>query len=215
MATCAVMGQAAGTAAALCARHGLTPRQLYQDQARLRELQQTLLRDDQTIKGRRNEDPLDLARSAKATASGVHETGRPERVLDGVVRDLPGRIEHRWMAPMTEAGAWLQLAWPKAQTIRRVQLTFDTGFHRELTLTSSDAHNKGMVRAPQPETVRDYVLKARLADGSEVELARVTGNHQRLRRHEFAAVPAVALRVEVLATNGAKEARIYEIRCYG
>ena len=35
MATCAVMGQAAGTAAALCVQHGLTPRQLYRDKSTL------------------------------------------------------------------------------------------------------------------------------------------------------------------------------------
>ena len=51
MATCGVIGQAVGTAAALCARHGLTPRGLYEDKKRLAELVQTLLRDDQTIKG--------------------------------------------------------------------------------------------------------------------------------------------------------------------
>src|SRR5207249_9930413 len=67
MATCAVEGQAVGTAAALCTRHRLLPRQLYQDKARLAELQQTLLRDDQTIKHRKNEDPLDLARAARVT----------------------------------------------------------------------------------------------------------------------------------------------------
>ena len=56
---------------------------------------------------------------------------------------------------MTPEGPWVELAWDAPQTIREVQLTFDTGFHRELTLTSSDSHNAHMVRAPQPETVRD------------------------------------------------------------
>ena len=50
--------------------------------------------------------------------------------------------------------------------------------------------------------------------GKLVEVARVTGNHQRLRRHDFDAVAAEAVRVEVLATNGSKEARVYEVRCY-
>ncbi len=50
MATCAVIGQAMGTAAALCVRHGITPRQLATDQERVLALQQTLLRDDQTIR---------------------------------------------------------------------------------------------------------------------------------------------------------------------
>jgi hypothetical protein len=214
MATCAVMGQAAGTAAALCVRHDLTPRGLYEDEKRLRELQQTLLRDDQTIKGLKNDDPLDLARQAKVTASAVYQNAKPENVIDGYVRDMEGETKHRWMAPMKDGGAWLELAWPKPQKIRRVQITFDTGFHRELTLTSSDSHNAKMVRAPQPETVRDYTVEAVTDGGKRLEVAKVTGNHQRLRRHEFEPLSATAIRIHVTATNSSEQARIYEVRCY-
>lgn len=69
MATCAVMGEAAGTGAALCARDGVTPRELHA--VRLEELQQTLLRQDASIIGLRNQDAHDMARSAKAAASSV------------------------------------------------------------------------------------------------------------------------------------------------
>ena len=72
-----------------------------------------------------------------------------------------------------------------------------------------------MIRAPQPETVRDYRVLARTTDGAEVELANVTGNHQRLRRHDFDALEVQAVRIAVTATNGSDTARIYEIRCYG
>src|SRR4029077_1003165 len=60
MATCAVEGQAIGTAAAQCVEQRLTPRELARDPQRVVRLQQTLLRDDQTIKSLRNQDPLDL-----------------------------------------------------------------------------------------------------------------------------------------------------------
>lgn len=214
MATCAVMGQAVGTAAALCARHRLTPRQLVQDPPRLVELQQALLRDDQTIKGRRNEDPLDLARTAHVTASGSTSDSRPENVLDGWVRALPGESDHCWVGPLAADGAWLELTWDQPQSIGEVRLTFDTGFQRELTLTSSDAHNGKMIRAPQPETVSDYSLRVRGADGAECELARVEGNYQRLRRHAFAPRSISAVRLTVTRTHGAPAARLYEIRCY-
>src|SRR5205823_3829506 len=108
------------------------------------------------------------------------------------------------------------LAWDRPQSVRRVQLTFDSGFHRELTLSSSNEINTGIIRAPQPETVRDYSVLYRAPGGKEfVELAAVLGNHQRLRRHEFAPVTAEAIRVHVRATNGEKLARIFEVRCYG
>jgi hypothetical protein len=107
MATCAVMGQAAGTAAAVCTRSGITPRQLYHDDAKLAEFQQTLLRDDQTIKNLKNEDPSDLARKASVTASASAEGSKPEAVIDGFVRDAVGSLEHRWAAPISGGKPWL------------------------------------------------------------------------------------------------------------
>lgn len=67
--TLATLGQAAGTAAALCVRHSTTPRGIYQDH--LVELQQTLLKHDQTIPELRNEDPADLTHMATVTASST------------------------------------------------------------------------------------------------------------------------------------------------
>lgn len=69
MATCAVMGEAAGTAAALCVEKGVTPRGLYEHE--LNALQQTLLRQDASIIGIANEDAKDLARLAKVSASST------------------------------------------------------------------------------------------------------------------------------------------------
>ncbi|MGG4046678.1 FAD-dependent oxidoreductase [Paenibacillus favisporus] len=69
MATCAVMGEAAGTAAALCAAKGVPPRAIYR--SHLHELQQTLLRQDAAVIGLRHEDDRDLARQAKVSASSV------------------------------------------------------------------------------------------------------------------------------------------------
>jgi hypothetical protein len=215
MATCGVIGQAVGTAAALCARHGLTPRQLYQDKKRLAELQQALLRDDQTIKNLRNEDPADLARQARVRASDALEHAEAANVINGLPRDVPGRSINRWTAEMTAGGPWLELSWKKPQKLREVQLTFDSGFQRELTLTASDAINRGIIRAAQPETVRDYTLYYRKsAGGPLVELVKVDGNHQRLKRHRFAGVEAQAIRLHVRATNGDKLVRVFEVRCY-
>jgi hypothetical protein len=214
MGTCAVEGQAIGTAAALCLKYKLLPRGFYQDKAKLKALQQTLLRDDQSIKGLKNEDANDLARKARATASGEHENCTAANVTNGWVRALPG-YENRWASPLGESGAWLELAWEKPESIRQVQITFDTGFQRELTLSSSAAANVGIVRAPQPETVRKYSLLYQPEDGKEwVELAKVEGNHQRLRRHEFNPVTAKRVRIHVQETNGDKLARIFEVRCY-
>jgi hypothetical protein len=216
MATCAVIGQATGTAAALCARHGLAPRELAGDKERVAELQQTLLRDDQTIKGGRNQDPRDLARQARVAASAAHDDSPAENVNNGYNRSIPGKFTNRWATEVSLDGAWIELAWDRPQTLGEIQLTFDSGFQRELTLTASDSINKGIIRAPQPETVRDYAISYRKAEqGPLIDLLTVEGNHRRLNRHRFPAIEAQAIRVHVRATNGDPLARIFEVRCYG
>lgn len=221
MATCAVVGQAVGTAAAHCIDAGVLPRALAQSQKLVWKLQQALLRDDQTIRGLRNEDPDDLARKASVRASAEDPSAPARNVINGVTRDIPKSplypepVINRWSAPMEEGGAWIELSWPQPQKVSHVQITFDSGFQRELTLTSSDTVNRGILREPQPETVRDYKVFARkAASGELVQVAEVTGNHQRLRRHSFSPLEVDAIRVHVTATNGHHQANIFEIRCY-
>ncbi|MCG3178878.1 MAG: hypothetical protein BIFFINMI_01208 [Phycisphaerae bacterium] len=72
MGTGGMCGQAAGVAAAICHRDGTMPKDISADPARVRELQQSLLRDGQHIPGLRNEDPADLARAATVTASSTY-----------------------------------------------------------------------------------------------------------------------------------------------
>ncbi|MBI4891734.1 MAG: FAD-dependent oxidoreductase [Acidobacteria bacterium] len=209
MATCAVIGQAVGTSAAQCLKGKITPRQLAGDRRRVAELQQTLLRDDQSLRGIRNEDPLDLARAAQASASAEEPHYEAATVLAGWVRDIPGKEIHQWAGRLNGGSAWIELKFEKPVKVSQVQLTFDTGFQRELTLSSSDSAMKGVVRGPQPETVRDYRV---LAGGKEV--AKVSGNVQRLRRHRFAPTETDRVRIEITATNGSEMARVFEVRCY-
>jgi hypothetical protein len=210
MATCAAVGQAAGAAAARCVRDRITPRQLAQDPGRVKQLQQALLKDDQSLRGVRNEDPEDLALRASSVESSAEETHSPARSLtNGWVRSIPQKETNQWAGRMGAEGAWIELRWAEPVRISEVRVTFDTGFQRELTLTASDSINKGIIRAAQPETVKDYALLA----GSK-ELASVTGNYQRLRVHRFDPVETDRLRLKVKATNGSDFARIFEIRCY-
>jgi hypothetical protein len=220
MATCATIGQAVGTAAAMCVEKQKLPRQLAEDRQLVSTLQQRLIRDDQTIKGKpgelvRNDDEKDLARKATVSSSGnVGEAVAP-LVIDGITRDIPKGPVHHWAGPMTADGAWLDVKWDAPRTVREVQLTFDTGFQRQLFLTSNDGFARDALRRPQPETVRDYdvLVRRKGATGFE-KVAAVSGNYQRMNRVKFAPVEAEAVRIHVKATNGVEEARIFEVRCY-
>ncbi len=90
--TCSVCGQAVGTAAGICKRHGIRPRQIVERAELLQELQQRLLRDGQHILRARNQDEDDLARKATVTASStavlhvVEQPVQPYRLSQGSAR---------------------------------------------------------------------------------------------------------------------------------
>lgn len=210
-ATAAAMGQAVGTAAARCVDLLCLPGDLTADDIRL--IQQQLLREDQFIPGQTNQDPDDLARHASVTATS-HEPGRePEQVLSGITRHRRGD-EHQWAsAPEAALPQSLELRFAEPREVGEVQVIFDTGFARPLTLTHSDAFNARIIRGPQPETVRDYSVQLEVG-GDWIEVARVTGNYQRRRVHCFECLTASALRITCEATNGDAQARIFEVRAY-
>lgn len=103
MGTLAVCGQAVGTAAALCRKSGLLPRDV--GQTRLHELQQQLMRDDCFLPGIQVNDPADLAASASIGASSAAglslTTGDKEHELAvGLAQSFPvssDRIETVWL----------------------------------------------------------------------------------------------------------------------
>ncbi|MDF2992789.1 MAG: hypothetical protein K0S37_3303 [Microbacterium sp.] len=76
MATCAAMGEAAGTAAALALTHGTSPRGVYENHRA--ELRQLLLRQDAPLIGVADVDPSDLALTARVSASSVRDGLGPD-----------------------------------------------------------------------------------------------------------------------------------------
>ncbi len=209
MATCAVMGQAIGSAVPIALKRKTTLAELP-----VPELQQLLIKDDAFLPTFRNEDPEDLARQASITATSFKEGCEPIRVLDGITRDQIGRLgpwadqqPHHWES--TKLPASLVLHFPRPVEIREIHLTFDSGFCRELVLSASDHLTKKIIRGPQPETVKSY----RLTNGET--LVEETNNSQRKRVHKLGTpVTASSLRIEIFETHGAPEARIFEVRVY-
>jgi hypothetical protein len=93
MATCAAMGEAVGTAAAICLQNDWAPRTLGSDH--IGTLQRHLLKQDAPLVGLRNDDPSDLARGARVSASSwrrhmkVEEAERSEPLARDLAFVLP------------------------------------------------------------------------------------------------------------------------------
>jgi hypothetical protein len=132
-------------------------------------------------------------------------------------RAFPGT--HRWMSdPAKGLPAWIELRWAEGVVVEEIQLIFDTGMDRFLTLSQADGYTRRMCwGVPQPETVRDFRIEAETdAPGTWREVVTVKGNYQRRRVHRCESAGRVrALRIHVMATNGLDHARVFEVRVYG
>ena len=159
MATCALMGQAIGTAAAQMTKDSTTP-----DTIDIKALQAALMDDDCFLPGFKRE-PNDLTRSAKFT----HDVLR-----DGVDRG----DEHSHVFELSESAEY---EFDKPQEVRGARFIFDSDLNREgwhmpkNVLLNEDKYK------PSKTMTRDFLLTLTLADGSE-ETIEVKNNRARLCR---------------------------------
>lgn len=173
MCTCGIIGQAAGTAAALAVRYGLTPRGLYES-GRVTELQQALLDDDCYIPGVVRDIPA-LSRAAVLSASA----GDPRALLSGIDRPVDG-VAGDFVLPV---GGWVGYAFEKPARVAEARLVFDSDLLRwresKYNIRSNYAINYKRLEMPA-SLVRDFRVEGRLPDGSWTTVAKIADNHRRM-----------------------------------
>lgn len=209
MATCAVGGQAVGTAAAMAVKMGLAPREIG---AHIRELQQTLLRDDCYIPGVKNLDENDLLRKARASATHSIPGCEAEKVLSGVARAV-GEESNCWAAyAKDQPKLTLRLASPAA--VGQVILTFDSNLSREITISINRDVLARQSEGLPPELVRSCTLAFEL-EGKPVCRKELDGLSQRHCIVQLTHnVTCDTIRIGNLQTYGADVVRIFEVRAY-
>ena len=213
MATCAVGGEAVGTAAAMAVARGLSPRAF--GKAHIHELQQRLLKNDCYIPGIQNCDEADHARKAAVTASSEKPGYEAVKVISGIARTEEGGDTNLWCSDGLRAGGeWLQLSWDAPVELHQVRLTLDPDLSEERCISVSKAFlEKEPVGVPK-SLLRDYTARAFRA-GEQVWEQKVAGNYQRLNVLNLDN-PVLADRLEILAqaTNGCPDIRVFEVRAY-
>ena len=177
MGTCAVGGQAVGTAAALSVIHSVTPAQL--GKKYINKLRQTLLKEDCYIPGAVNTDEADIARTAKITASGYIDGYRPENVVSGVTRSI-GDETHLWQSKdMTEENAFLSLEFGKEKKISEMRITFDPDLNIEIMISQTKRRLDGMIKGMPPSLVKDFTVSL-LNKNKKVYIKKIADNNERL-----------------------------------
>lgn len=210
MGTCAVGGQAVGTAAALAVKAGLNPREYGKEH--IEELRQQLLKDDCYIPGAKNHDPFDMALGAKITVSSEKKGFEGINVISGVSRSV-GDVSNIWVSlGMRKDGEWISLSLKEKKKVNEVRLTFDPDLSEERCISVSKAFLEKEPIGVAKQLVKDFKVEL-LLDGKVVAEKTINGNYQRLRIVEIKG-EADEVKVSVLSTNGDKDARIFEIRIY-
>ncbi len=196
MATCSLMGQAVGNAAAIAAAKGLTPRGVFERE--IGALKQRLMDDDCWLPWNSREVP-EISRRATLTAS----EGDPEPLRNGVDRPVGGD-ENSWSgAPASQ----IQYSFGSPKKLSEARITFDSNLNRE-KLCMRVNYPLGAEDQGTPHTlVKDFRIEA--LQGEEWgEVARVEDNHQRLVRVPLD-VEASGVRLVPENTWGSEAAHIF------
>lgn len=211
MGTCAVGGQAAGTAAALSIKYGCSPREVV---GHMTELQQTLLKDDCYIPGYKNTDPTDKARAAAVSATSELPGAEGAQVLSGITRREKEQGNAWESDGIRPGGETLTLKLPQAQALTEARLTFDPNLSKELVISITKKVRDRMPKYMPPELVSDYSLQV-LRDGEMVYFADVKDNYQRLNVLPLPqGVVGDEVRLTITRTHGHPNARVFEVRLY-
>ena len=212
MATCAAVAQAAGTAGAMAIKYNTTPRGIYENH--IKELQQTLLKDDCYIPNVKNEDEKDFARFAKISASSTKSGYDAENIINGVARQVHDDVNCWHSNGLSADGEYIELSFEKAVDVSEIHLKFDSNLSKQLTITVSDWVKENEIKTLPIELVKDYDII--LYSGDEaVKTIEIKDN---ILRHNVnrleTAVKCDKIKVKINNTYGVNEARIFEVRVY-
>lgn len=185
MGTIGVIGQAAGTGAAIAVKYGLTPREVCAQ--RIGEIQDALLEDDCFLPGlRRKISPL--AQSATLTC----DYGDCSALLNGIDRCIWG-CDNGYFGKTNKA---ITYTLDQPALVRGVRLVLDSDLNREHTEGNPDGLNTSSVLffpySHQQTTfgfpkclIKHYKIEVQDESGRWETAVEVKENHQRFIRHSL------------------------------
>ena len=194
MATCALLGQACGTGAALAIAKGVTPAQVRADH--IAELQD-MLEDDDCMLPYRWRKPSALTLSALTSETN-------EVLRNGIDRQWDGKDNGVWVQPGDES---IEYIWKKPVTVQGARIVFDSMFKirskrmRKLEATTERVSVPWMM----PKAWR---IEARIGKEWKV-VYRCPLNYVRLQKVSFEPVQASALRLVVEETWGGGQGHVF------
>ncbi len=183
MATCALLGQAVGTAAGMAVREHCLPGELYPD--RIEELKQTLIENDCYLPGNQRNLSEQMKQIRIRSEHGIlpHLTDGTERVVDGV--------DHVWEAPK---GTEIVLEAAEAGMSGTLRIVFDSDLNRDSFADHREAIRKFPLHCqifadqkdlhPPVTLTKEFTVWGDRGDGTWIPVLEEKNNYQRLVRIE-------------------------------
>lgn len=197
MGTCAILGQAVGTAAAIAVHKNLTPRGVCQNA--IKELQQTLMEDDCYLPWHKREIP-ELTKKAMLTSS----VGDAEVLRNGLDRPI-GEEDNGWFGNI---GDWVQYSFNQPEHIQELRFVFDSHLNRKIhnmpcnyPLHNSDFHVPDSM-------IKDFKIEIKDYNGQWKEACKIKNNYQRLVRVKVD-LQTTAIRFVPLSTWGLDKVHVF------
>ena len=202
------MGQAVGTAAALCLKKAVSSRDIAQNH--VDELQEQLLRDEAFIPLRPARDPRDLAKTADLITASSTASGDVTWLTDGMSRDINNEIHH-WQSHGLPAHVTLE--WEHPIMLSRVEIKCDTNLKRNIMMRKDSRVSDTFWNDVPHELLKSLEVEARV-NGKWVTLGSLDKNRTRLIKFRFNRLKTTAVRIRVKETYGDENAKLFEVRCY-
>ena len=185
MATCAILGQALGTAVALATESGKSV-----EDVDIAKLQQTLMEDDCYIPWHRRELPA-LTKNAYCSA---------EIVRNGLDRGE----ENLWIG---KEGEGIEYIFDGDVDLQEIRLVFDNDMNRKYhNMPCNYPLIQDKFKLPRT-LIKEYILEGEDSEGNSFSI-HVTDSHQRFVRHNVGK-KVCRLRFIPLSTHGAKDFRLF------
>ncbi|RPD99098.1 FAD-dependent oxidoreductase [Aureibaculum marinum] len=208
MATCALEGQAVGTAAALCLKKKVLPRELGQKHIKI--LQEQLLRDDVFIPNRPAKDETNLVKKASIIFASSTSSGEANLLNDGWSRDYNGKIHH-WKSE--DLPAEVQIEWEERISLSSIEIKCDTNVKRNIMMRRDRLENDIYSTKVPKELVKALYIEARI-NGEWVKIGEIDKNKTRLIKFNFKTIKTTAIRINLRETYGDKKVKLFEVKCY-
>ena len=206
MATCGVIGQAAGSGAALSNRYNISPKELNEH---IKDLQEILAKDDCYIMGYRFLSKNDMAKKALIISSSNSEL--VNNLNNGLTRNVGNEISY-WRSETLD-NEFLQFVFSESKKVSEIIIRFESNLSKGIRISMSYNATVNQLPGIPREITKEYNIIFIKGD-KVVKKIEIKDNYQRFVKYKFNEIEVDSIKLELIKTHGAKVFTIYDVNVF-